>query len=271
MNKVSLGSNFRSHPSRPLKVVGVHSHVGIDNKMPWLGTDDAKVVLDRAARAGIDTSVISHLDGLYRKPANEKLLSQIEDLDDALMWWVVNPKLKASMQQYRHFANHPKVIGIKIGPTYHKYKFSEHAQMLFDLAGEMNGAILTHSGDANDMPSEIVRWANRNPSVRIVVAHFGNCQKFEGHLKAMRHCTSPNCMVDTSSAVSMVCEDLERGIEELGASRFIFGSDSPLYSVAAQCARILEADLTLKEKQAILGGNACRWLLNLPKSISTKN
>jgi len=77
-------------------------------------------------------------------------------------------------------------------------------------------------------------------------------------------------MVDTSSAVSMVCEDLERGIEELGASRFLFGSDSPLYSVAAQCARILEADLTLKEKQAILGGNACRWLLNLPKSISTK-
>jgi len=30
--------------------------------------------------------------------------------------------------------------------------------------------------------------------------------------------------------------------------------------VAAQCARILEADLNLREKRAILGGNARRFL-----------
>ena len=35
--------------------------------------------------------------------------------------------------------------------------------------------------------------------------------------------------------------------------------DTPLYSVAAQCVRILEADLIPHQKRAILGGNTCRF------------
>jgi predicted TIM-barrel fold metal-dependent hydrolase len=245
--------------------VDVHAHVGLHNKMPWLGTNDLGTVLDRAARVGVNICILSHLSGLYGKPANLKLLRQIEKREDAMMWWVVDPRSKDSLRKFKNIATHPKVVGMKIGPTYHKYRFAQQAQVLLELAGETNAAILTHSGEPNDMPSEIVKWANRYPAVRVVMAHFGNCQAFQGHLKAMRRCTSPNCVVDTSSAVSLVSDHIENGVQELGAARFLFGSDSPLYSVAAQCARILEADLSPKEKRAILGDNACRWLLRLPK------
>lgn len=244
-------------------VVDIHAHVGIHNKHRWLGTDRLATVLGRAARAGVGMSVISHLDGLYRRPANLKLLKEIEKRKDALMWSVVDPRSEPSLKEFREIASHPKVVGMKIGPTYHRYQFSKHARVIMELAAEMDCAVLTHSGEPNDLPAEIVKWANRFPSVRVVIAHFGNCDSYQGHLKAMRRCTSPNCVVDTSSSVSMVSDHIEVGVRELGVERFLFGSDSPLYSVAAQCARILEADLTPREKRAILGGNA-RRLLRLP-------
>lgn len=229
------------------------------NKYPWLGTDKLHTVLDRAARAGVDISVISHLDGLYRKPANLMLLKGIENRDDALMWCVVDPRSEASLSEFRAIASHPKVVGMKIGPTYHNYEFSRYAKVLLELAAETDSAILTHSGEANDRPAEIVKWANRYPDARLIIAHFGNYDSYRGHLKAMRRCTSPNCVVDTSSAVSMVSDHIEIGVKELGVERFLFGSDSPLYSVAAQCVRILEADLSPRQKRAILGGNAGRF------------
>ena len=244
-------------------VVDVHAHVGMHNKMPWLGTNDAGVVLDRARRAGVDISVLSHLDGLYRRPADTQLLRALEKRKDALMWWVVDPRSKSSIRNFRSVAGHPKVLGMKIGPTYHKYPFVDHAQTLLELARELDVAILTHSGEPNDMPSDIVPWVNRYPDVRFVIAHYGNCLDFKGHLKALLKCTSPNCFVDTSSSVSVVCDHIESGVSRLGVGRFLFGTDSPLYSVAAQCARILEADLTPREKRAILGENAMRKLLRL--------
>lgn len=234
------------------------------NKFPWLGTDSLAEVLRRAARAGVDVTVISHLDGLYRDPANRRLLKQIEKRSDALMWCVVDPRSEASLQEFRELITHPKVVGMKIGPTYHDYPFSRYAKVLMELAAETDSAILTHSGEPNDMPAEIVKWANRYPDVRVLIAHFGNCDGYLGHLKAMRKCTSPNCLVDTSSSVSVVSDHLEAGVRELGVDRFLFGSDTPLYSVAAQCIRILEADLPVREKRAILGGNAGRFL-RLPK------
>lgn len=260
MKRSPASLSFGDPASLPPRVVDVHAHVGIHNKYPWLGTDRLATVLDRAARAGVDISVISHLDGLYRKPANLKLLKGIEKRRDALMWSVVDPRSDASLGEFREIASHPKVVGMKIGPTYHDYQFSKYARVLMELAAETDSAILTHSGEPNDLPAEIVKWANRYPTVRIVIAHFGNCQAYQGHLKAMRRCTSPNCVVDTSSSVSVVSDHIEIGVKELGVERFVFGSDSPLYSVAAQCVRLLEAELTPRQKRAILGNNACRFL-----------
>lgn len=116
MSKITPTSCFRQHPARPPKVVDVHAHVGLHNTLPWLGTDDLKEVLRRANRAGVDVSVVSHLDGLYRKPDNWGLLKQIEKREDALMWWVVNPRLPDQLKEFHEIASHKKVLGIKIGP-----------------------------------------------------------------------------------------------------------------------------------------------------------
>ncbi len=152
---------WRSHPARPKTVIDVHAHVGKCKSHPWLGTNDLSEVLDRAASVGVDISIISHIDAVYYpekygKSANCKLLRQCEKRKDALVWWVVDPRSKESMELMRHHAGHPKIVGMKIGPTYHDYPFRRYARVILDLASELDLAVLTHSGQPNDMPGDIV-------------------------------------------------------------------------------------------------------------------
>jgi len=254
------------HPCRPRQVIDVHSHVGVSAEYPWFGTGDFARVLDRAAAVGVNISILSHVNPLwdsarYWKSANLKLLRECDRRKDALMWWVVDPRSPRSIDLFKNHAAHPKVVGMKIGPTYHHYRFTHYARTVFELAAQTGKAIITHCGQANDMPAAMIPWANRYPHVRFIMSHFGNCLGYQGHLKAMIRCSSPACFVDTSSAVSMNCDFIERGVRRLGAQRFFFGTDTPFYSVAAQQARILEADLAPDEKKAILGDNARRYLL----------
>lgn len=257
------------HPCRPKQIIDVHAHLGVCNQRPWLGTRDLSRVLDRAAAVGVDLSILSHADALYDsercwKSANLKLFRECEKRPDALMWWVVDPRSRRSIDLFENHAAHPKVMGMKIGPTYHHYRFTRYARSVFELAARTGQAILTHCGQANDLPSAMIPWANRYPRVRFIMAHYGNCHNFQGHLDAMVKCSSPACFVDTSSAVSINCNFIEKGVRRLGVARFFFGTDSPLYSTAAQLARILEADLSPGEKQAILGDNARKFLLKPP-------
>ncbi len=251
-----------------MKIVDVHAHVGMCKTLPWLGCRDLNKVLDRSRRAGIDYSIVSHLDALYYpeqrgRAANTALLRLVERRSDAFMWWVYDPRDSANAKQIRELRGHRKIIGLKIGPTYHQYHFSQYGRQILELAEELGLAVLTHSGEERDMPGAMVPFINRHPHVRFVIAHFGNCDQFRGHLRAMRRCRSRNCFVDTSSAVSMYYDHIELGVRALGCRRFLFGTDTPLYCAAAQLARIQHADLSSREKRAILGTNALRHLLRL--------
>ena len=75
---------------------------------------------------------------------------------------------------------------------------------------------------------------------------------------ALARCRSGNMFVDTSSSASIGAGLIEWAVGELGAERILFGSDSPLYHIACQKARIVYADIEDAAKQAILYDNAAR-------------
>jgi len=271
VNHDNRGANVKliaTTQSSAMRIVDVHAHVGMCKTLPWLGCRDLDNVLDRSRRAGIDYSIVSHLDALYYpkqrgRAANTALLRAVEKRDDAFMWWVYDPRDSANARRVREMAGHPKIVGLKIGPTYHRYLFNQYGQQILELAEELGLAVLTHSGEERDMPGAIVRLVNRYPEVRFVIAHYGNCDQFRGHLRAMRACRSRRCFVDTSSAVSMYSDHIEAGVRVLGSGRFLFGTDTPLYCAAAQLARIQYSDLSDAEKRAIVGANAMKHLLSV--------
>ena len=53
---------------------------------------------------------------------------------------------------------------------------------------------------------------------------------------------------------------IEYAVEQIGASRILFGADTPLYNSATQKARIAYAEISSQDKQMILYDNAAQLL-----------
>ena len=66
--------------------------------------------------------------------------------------------------------------------------------------------------------------------------------------------------MDTSSARSILPNLIEWAVEEIGADRILFGTDTPLYFAPSQRARIDHAGVRDEDKRLILRENAVRLL-----------
>lgn len=60
---------------------------------------------------------------------------------------------------------------------------------------------------------------------------------------------------------------IEWAVEQIGADRILYGTDTPLHFAPAQRARIDQAELDDQDKQVILRDNAIK-LLNIECAIS---
>jgi hypothetical protein len=98
--------------------------------------------------------------------------------------------------------------------------------------------------------------------VDLILGHLGNSA--DGNLSrqvyALERAEHGNVYVDTSSANSINSGLIEWAVSQVGAERILFGTDTPLYFVAAQKARIEYAEIDAEAKQAILFDNAARLL-----------
>jgi len=252
------------------RAIDVHGHVGVydrgaQNLMDGFFSGDAEEVVHRARSVGIEKTVVSALRALmpYSGDAlsgNEESRRGAEEHDELLFWAVLDPRREESFQQVEGLLKHEKCAGIKIHPTEHAYEIREQGARIFDFAARCDAVILTHSGCPGAYPEDFVPFANRHPSTRLILAHLGNSNddNVTRQVCALLRATSDNVFVDTSSARSMFSGLVEWAVEQVGAPRILFGSDTPLYSVAAQKARIVYADIPDDAKRAILFDNAAR-------------
>ncbi len=247
-------------------IIDIHSHLGpMEN--PWMKLYDPVTLIKLAKQAGIGISVVSSTEAIFsgefktQEQANSRLLKYSETYSEILVWWVVDPRDKRSIKSAEKISDHPNVVGFKIHPQRHKYHFKKYAHTIFALAAETNRPILSHCGHIGCMPAEMVNFCNKYPEVRFIIAHFGNCGNHLAHIKAMQKCTSKNVFVDTSSSVSIQRGIIEFGVKEIGANRFLFGSDNPCYHPSAQVNRIKCAELSTSVRSLILQKNAIKYIL----------
>ena len=137
----------------------------------------------------------------------------------------------------------PGCKGIKIHPTLHEYEIREHGDRIFAFAAARQAVVITHSGNAGSRPEDFLPFADQYPEVRLILAHLGNSEdgSLERQVHAIRCSRYGNIYADTSSARSVNGGLIEWAVGEVGAGRLLFGSDTPLYFVASQKARIEHA------------------------------
>ena len=122
------------------------------------------------------------------------------------------------------------------------------------------------------MPEDFVPFADEFPEVRLILAHLGcTCDGDPSHqVRAIQLGKRGNIYVDTSSAQSLMPGLVEWAVHEIGAERILLGSDSPLYSISMQRARIDKAEISDHDKRLILRENAER-ILGVEKVLGAQN
>ena len=262
-----------------IPAIDVHAHYG-----DYLRGDDALVdhwlscsaqgVVERARlQAGIELSIASPLAGLMPRggsdpvTANEEAAATVAGTEGLLQWVIVHPDVPRTFEQAERMLAEEQCVGIKLHPEEHQYPIQEHGSAMFELAARHDAVVLVHSGDPLSLPVDFLPWADEFPGITLLLAHLGNGGGAAGdptlQVRAIQASRHDNVLVDTSSARSMLPGLVEWAVAEVGAEKILFGTDTPLYSVSMQRARIDHAEITDREKHAILYKNAQR-VLDLP-------
>ena len=227
---------------------------------------DAGAVAARAASVDIRWTAVSPLAGLLPRneadavAANEVAARDVAACEGLLQWVIVHPLQLQTFEQATEFLKQPRCVGIKIHPEEHGYPIREFGTQLFEFAAQHDAVVLAHSGDPLSLPADFIGPADAFPNVKLILAHLGNGGGAAGdptlQVAAIQKSRKGNVFVDTSSARSITPGLVEWAVSEIGAERILFGSDTPLYSVAMQRARIDSAEIDDLDKRRILWQNA---------------
>lgn len=251
-----------------MKAIDVHGHFGpydrgLGTRVDQFMSASAAEVARRGVDCGVEITVMSAIHGLipYRGNAvqgNADAEACADDHPGIRFWSIIDPTVPETYQQTDRLLSHPRCMGIKIHPHAHQYEIREFGPQLFAFADERKCVMLTHSGDVGSYPEDFVPLTNRYANVQLILAHLGNSDdgSVMRQVQAIQHGRNGNLWVDTSSARSMFSGLIEWAVEQIGYSRILFGSDTPLYWAGAQKGRIETAEIDDAAKQAILWDNA---------------
>jgi predicted TIM-barrel fold metal-dependent hydrolase len=262
-----------------IAAIDVHAHYGdylrgedelVDH---WLSCSAIGVVERARQQAHVELTIASPLAGLMPRggsdpvTANEEAAATVASIEGLLQWVIVHPDVPKTFEQAERMLGQEQCVGIKLHPEEHQYPIREHGAAMFELAARHDAVVLVHSGDPFSLPVDFLPWADEFSNITLLLAHLGNGGGAAGdptlQVRAIQASQHGNVLVDTSSARSILPGLVEWAVAEVGAEKILFGTDTPLYSVAMQRARIDQAQISESEKRAILYINAQR-VLDLP-------
>ena len=104
----------------------------------------------------------------------------------------------------------------------------------------------------------IGRLAERHPEARIIMAHIGGTWAFrEGIAVARAH---DNVWADTSGWPLVAGGIMEVALRELGASKFVFGTDYPLCDIDTWVSRLERLPVSDAQRERIAWRNAAELM-----------
>jgi len=257
--------------SLSIAAIDVHAHYGdytsdSPQHTQWCMTGDAATVIRRAREANIEFTIASPLLGLMPRGqcdafvGNEEAARVVPQTPGLLQYAIVNPLQPRTFDQAREMMKARTCVGLKWHPEEHRYPLPEHAEKLFAHAAELRAVVKVHSGEQFSMPDDYVRFANNYPEATIILAHIGCGYNGDRTLqaRAVQKSKHGNVVCDSSSAMSILPRNIEWAVQQIGADKVCFGTDTPLYHAGMQRARIDYAELSDADKRLILRDNAVR-------------
>lgn len=153
--------------------------------------------------------------------------------------------------------------GIKLHPDFQKFNIDDEGVEKFYRAASGKLPILFHIGDDRydySAPYRLVKMAKKYPDTTFIAAHFGGYRCWDN---AEIYVGLKNVYFDTCSSLPFITpEKAKEIIDMLGADRFFFATDFPMWDATEELCRFNKIPLTDAERELIFSKNIKR-LLNI--------
>lgn len=151
--------------------------------------------------------------------------------------------------------------GIKLHPDCQGFRIDGRRNRKILDAMDASLPVLYHTGDRRkgfSNPKQMIAIAKEYPQYTFIAAHFGGYSEWE---YSEEYKDVENVYFDTSSSLAFLTPSrASELIRFLGADRFMFGTDYPMWNYKDEIARITKLDLTESERENIFYYNAKRIL-----------
>ncbi|MBE5754419.1 MAG: radical SAM protein [Clostridiales bacterium] len=151
--------------------------------------------------------------------------------------------------------------GVKLHPDFQKFNIDDEVAEKFYRAVGENFPILFHTGDNRyeySKPHRLAKVAKKYPLVTFIAAHFGGYRCWDD---AYVYKGLKNVYFDTCSSLAFITAEKAKSIiDMLGAERFFFATDFPMWDAKRELERFMQIPLTEKERKMILSGNIKKLL-----------
>ena len=115
-----------------------------------------------------------------------------------------------------------------------------------------------YPGKGTATPGHVAAFAMRNPALQLVCAHLGGGLPFYAHMPEVAELCR-RLWFDTAAGPFLFAPTAYRAVADLcGADRLLFGSDHPLLPARRYIDAFAQAELTVAERDLVMGGNAVR-------------
>lgn len=157
------------------------------------------------------------------------------------------------------------IRGIKMHPEYQTFRLDEpRMQPIYQAASALGLTLYFHSGDdvafdtVRGTPDAFTQLIDAYPHLKMVLAHMGGFRQWRNVTGAL---ASRNVLFDTCYTLGhLPDEEFVALVREHGVERVMFGSDGPWTDSRREIEHLRSLPFTRDELDAVLGGNAERFL-----------
>lgn len=237
-------------------VIDAHNHVGIRHGACQTGVQ----LIQKMNKAGVDKAVIfPFVEGEF---FNDIIVEYVNESPDRLIpFCSVNPWLMGdAIKELERCLGDMKFKGIKLHPTLHGFHLSDHQLVdpIFEIAQKYNVPIISHgASDLYNAPPEFAEIARSFPKVDLIMAHCGFFWSVDQAIQYAKNL--PNLYLEASRVPVF---ELTQAVNELGAEKVIWGTDSPFVDYEWEYIKMKRVTDSKDALALIVGGNIAR-LLNL--------
>jgi predicted TIM-barrel fold metal-dependent hydrolase len=248
-------------------IIDCHAHLGFAPAFytPDISTGTMLALMDRLHISKAFCSHMAMLIGDQKFGFKESLEAYEESDGRILLYTVFNPILPDSIDFVKKCMKTKGFIGIKIHPSFHSCPADDDAyDPIWKFAMERSVPILTHTWDYSEtnpkqkysFPALFEKYTRKYKDVVLILGHAGG--RYKGHLEAARLAkTYDNVYLDLSGD-SYDTGLIEYLVKEAGSKKILFGSDMNWIDPRTHVGRILDAKISISDKQNIFAQNALK-------------